>query len=95
MTFAFNMQKGIQNDVAVIDFAKAFDKVAQNRSLYKLPSYEVKGNTLGWIGSFLSGRSISKCCPTREIIFCSCAFRRPAGLSFGPCITSQLSKSPS
>ena len=54
---AFNMQKGHQNDVIVMDFAKAFDKVAHNRLLYKLSSYGVKGNTLGWIGSFLSGRS--------------------------------------
>ena len=54
---AFNMQKGVQNDVAVMDFAKAFDKVAHNRLLFKLSSYGVKGNTLGWIGSFLSGRS--------------------------------------
>ena len=54
---AFNMQKGHQNDVVVIDFAKAFDRVAHNRLLYKLSSYGVKGNTLGWIGSFLSGRS--------------------------------------
>ena len=54
---AFNMQKGHQNDVVVMDFAKAFDKVAHHRLLYKLSSYVVKGNTLGWIGSFLSGRS--------------------------------------
>ena len=40
-----------------MDFAKAFDKVAHNRLLYKLSSYGVKRNTLGWIGSFLSGRS--------------------------------------
>ena len=50
---AFNMQKGHQNDVVVMDFAKAFDKVAHNRLLYKLSSYGVKGNTLGWIGSFI------------------------------------------
>ena len=54
---AFNMQKGHQNDVGVMDFAKACDKVAHNRLLYKLSSYGVKGNTLGWIGSCLSGRS--------------------------------------
>ena len=54
---AFNMQKGVQNDVVVMDFAKAFDKVAHNRLLFKLSSYGVKGNTLGWIGSLLSGRS--------------------------------------
>ena len=54
---AFNMQKGHQNDVVLMDFAKAFDKVAHNRLLYTLSSYGVKGKTLGWIGSFLSGRS--------------------------------------
>ena len=54
---AFNVQKGHQNDVVVMDFAKAFDKVAHTRLIYKLSSYGVKGNTLGWIGSFLSGRS--------------------------------------
>ena len=54
---AFIMQKGHQNDVVVMDFAKALDKVAHNRLLYKLSSNGVKGITLGWIGSFLSGRS--------------------------------------
>ena len=52
-----NMQESIQNDVVLMDFAKSFDKVAHNRLLYKLSSYGVKGNTFGWIGSFLSGRS--------------------------------------
>ena len=45
---AFNMHKGHQNDVVVMDFAKAFDKVAHNRLLYKLPSYRVKG--IPWAG---------------------------------------------
>ena len=53
---AFNMQKGVQTDVVVMDFAKAFDKVAHNRLLYKLSAFGVKGNSSGWIGSFLSGR---------------------------------------
>ena len=36
---------------------------------------------------------ISEGCPRREIIFfCSCAFRRSARLSFGPCIISHLHK---
>ena len=38
---AFNMQKGAQNDVVVMDFAKAFDKVTHNRFLFKLSSYGV------------------------------------------------------
>ena len=36
---AFNMQKGIQTDAVVKDFAKAIDKVAHNRLLYKLSAY--------------------------------------------------------
>ena len=40
-----------------MDFAKAFDKIAHNRLLYKFSSYGVTVNTLGWIGSFLSRRS--------------------------------------
>ena len=54
---AFNMQKCHQHDVVVMDFAKTSNKVAHNRLLYKVSSYGVKGNTLSWIGSFLSGRS--------------------------------------
>ena len=30
---AFNLQKGVQNDDVMIDFAEAFDKVAHNRLL--------------------------------------------------------------
>ena len=37
--------EGVQNDVEVMDFAKAFDKVAHNRLLYKLTSNGIKGNT--------------------------------------------------
>ena len=58
---AFNMQAGVENDVVVMDFAKAFDKVAHKRLLYKLSSYGVKGNTLGWIGFSLW--KITACCP--------------------------------
>ena len=59
---AFNMQKGHQNNVVVMDFAKAFDKVAHNRLLYKLSSYGVKGNTLG-LDRVFSLWKISASCP--------------------------------
>ena len=46
------------NGTAVFKFtSKLTVWTAHNRLLYKLSSYGVKGNTLGWIGSFLSGRS--------------------------------------
>ena len=52
-----NMQKGTQVDAVVMDFSKAFDKVAHNRLSYKLDYYGVRGQTLEWINDFLRNRS--------------------------------------
>ena len=60
------MQKGIQNDIVVMDFAETFDKVAHNRLLDKLSLYGVKRNTLGWVIYFL--------------FFSSCTFWCSSGL---------------
>ena len=57
---AFNLQKGVQNDVVVMEFVKAFDKVAHNRLLYKLSSYGVKEN-IG-LDKFFSYWELSKSC---------------------------------
>ena len=46
-----------QVDVAVLDFAKAFDKVPHLRLLEKLRYYNLDANVIGWIKSFLSNRS--------------------------------------
>ena len=46
-----------QTDVIVMDFAKAFDKVAHKRLLYKLDFYGIRGSTHKWIDSWLSERS--------------------------------------
>jgi hypothetical protein len=51
-----NMQKNTQVDAVVMDFSKAFDKVAHNRLLYKLDYYGIRGNTLNWIQDFLRDR---------------------------------------
>ena len=53
-----SMQNGNQNDLIVVDFSKAFDKVIRYR-LYKLNKYGVKGKTLRWIQAFLNERSLS------------------------------------
>ena len=42
--------------VTVMDFAKAFDKIARRRLLYKLDYYEIRGSTYKWISFWLSGR---------------------------------------
>ena len=45
-----------QVDIIVLDFSKAFDKVPHQLVLQKLDFYGVRGDTLGWIQSFLSYR---------------------------------------
>ena len=52
-----NHDESVQTDIIVLDFSKAFDKVPHRRLLHKLENYGVRGTTLRWISSFLSGRS--------------------------------------
>ena len=54
---ARNMTDGKQTDLTLLDFCKAFDKVNHLKLLYKLQVHGVQGKTLGWIESFLVGRS--------------------------------------
>ncbi len=56
---AESMNKGQQIDAIVMDFSKAFDRVAHSRLAYKLHQYGIRGSTLKWIENFLSGRSQS------------------------------------
>ena len=44
-------------DAVYCDFMKAFDKVPHNRLLLKVEKYGITGNILGWIKSFLIGRT--------------------------------------
>jgi hypothetical protein len=46
--------KGEQVDVILLDFSKAFDKVPHHRLLYKLDYYGVRGNTWKWEQDFLT-----------------------------------------
>ena len=43
----------------VMDFSKAFDKVAHNKLISSLHGYGIDSTTLEWIRSFLSGRTQS------------------------------------
>jgi hypothetical protein len=43
-------------DILYLDYAKAFDTVPHERLLNQISSFGIKGNTLGWIRSFLTGR---------------------------------------
>ncbi|KAI8520508.1 hypothetical protein Bbelb_002620 [Branchiostoma belcheri] len=52
-----NRNCGIQTDLVLMDFAKAFDKVPHRRLIHKLEHYGVRGKSLAWIQQFLTGRT--------------------------------------
>ena len=54
-----NMQLGLQTDISVLDFSKAFDKVEHRRLVEKLRMYGIDDKTNTWIGNFLRDRSQS------------------------------------
>ena len=53
------MQSGRQTDLILLDFSKAFDKVAHGKLLLKLHFHFIRGNTLNWIKEFLDNRTQS------------------------------------
>ena len=53
------LNKHSQVDVAVLDFAKAFDKVPHQRLIEKLRFYNIHPNVISWTTSFLSNRTQS------------------------------------
>ena len=53
---AKNMQMGKQTDHILLDFSKAFNKVAHEKILLKLHLYGIRGDTLKWIKDFLDNR---------------------------------------
>ena len=54
---ADNLHSGIQTDLVILDFSKAFDKVAHRKLLMKMDNYGIRGNTWRWVESFLSNRN--------------------------------------
>ena len=51
-----HLHSGIQNDLIILDFSKAFDKVSHKKLLCKLDNYGIRDTTLKWIWSFLNNR---------------------------------------
>jgi len=51
-----NLDKGIQSDILILDFSKAFDCVHHGLLLHKLTNYGVTGKTQNWIKAFLTDR---------------------------------------
>ena len=59
MLAAYSYDNKRQIDIAILDFAKAFDTVPHEKLLSKINHYGIRGNTHRWISSFLIGRSQS------------------------------------
>ena len=50
------LQIGKQTGRILLDFSKAFDKVAHEKLIQKLHHYGIRGDTLNWIKDFLENR---------------------------------------
>ena len=52
-----NLQKGLQMDVLIMDFVKAFDNVNHSLLVHKIHQYGIRDKVNSWIKSCLSGRN--------------------------------------
>ncbi len=57
-----NMELGQSTHMAILDFAKAFDKVPHERLITKLEHYGIRGPLLKWIRHFLTSRTQTVVC---------------------------------
>ena len=51
-----NNDKGLQTDMVILDFAKAFDTVPHGKLLYKLENLGITGPIHSWLEMFLTQR---------------------------------------
>ena len=72
--------------MAVLDFSKAFDKVAHARLLNKLEYYGVRGSLLEWFESFLHNRTQQVVIEGRYSISCDITSGVPQGSVLGPAL---------
>ena len=77
--FARALDYKFQVYVAILDFVKAFDKVACARLTHKLHYYGITGHILQWIQSFLANRTQKVAIDSRQSSPCSVTSGIPQG----------------
>jgi Reverse transcriptase (RNA-dependent DNA polymerase) len=65
--WAKSLDDGLQTDIAIVDFSKAFDSVPHYHLLVKVENYGIRGNTLKWISAFIHHH-------TERVILDGCQF---------------------
>ena len=83
---AINMESGLQTDLCILEFAKAFDNVGHKRLLEKLTWYGISGRTNRWIKSFLTERIQSIVLDGISSNSASVFPGVPQGSVLGPCL---------
>lgn len=81
---AFNIDKGLDVQAAVLDFSKAFDKVPHVALLEKMKTYGFDTCIVKWISSFLKNRRQRVVIEGIESNFCQVLSGVPQGSVLGP-----------
>ena len=74
---AKNMQMGKQTDLILLDFSKAFDKVAHEKLISKSHVYGIRGKTLSWVKDFFYSRA-------QAVVFIWSQIRQDSGIFWCP-----------
>ena len=78
------MDRGIQTDMVILDFSKAFVRVPHQHLLRKLHHFDIRGHLRKWISSFLTGSTQSVIVEGVASESVTVASGIPQGLALGP-----------
>ena len=81
-----NIEAGIQTDVIVLDFAKAFDRVNHSLLIKKIESYGITGTLNYWIKNFLKDRQQQVVIDGEASDIIQVRSGVPQGSVLGPCL---------